>query len=122
MIEEKNQEIVDSINYAQRLQNAILPTITKIRSHLSNSFILFKPKDIVSGDFYWMDIEEADGKMLIAAVDCTGHGVPGAMVSVVGSNSLSRCVKEFGLREPAKILDKMVVHTRDNTFKYFGIQ
>ncbi len=108
MIEEKNQEIVDSINYAQRLQNAILPTIAKIRSHLSNSFILFKPKDIVSGDFYWMDIEEADGKMLIAAVDCTGHGVPGAMVSVVGSNSLTRCVKEFGLREPAKILDKMV--------------
>ncbi len=106
MVEEKNKEIVDSINYAERLQRAILPTIETIKANLSNSFILFKPKDIVSGDFYWMDIQ--DEHLLISAVDCTGHGVPGAMVSVVGSNSLTRCVKEFGLREPAKILDKMV--------------
>ncbi len=106
MVEEKNKEIVDSINYAERLQRAILPTMEAIKAHLGNSFILFKPKDIVSGDFYWMDIQ--DNHMLISAVDCTGHGVPGAMVSVVGSNSLTRCVKEFGLRDPAKILDKMV--------------
>ena len=105
MLSEKNREILDSINYAKRLQNAIMPTTEKIQEHLSQSFILFEPKDIVSGDFYWMDIR--GDEMLIAAVDCTGHGVPGAMVSVVGSNNLNRCVKEFGLKYPAEILDKL---------------
>lgn len=114
IVEEKNKEIVDSINYAQRLQNAILPPLEKVKQALPQSFILFKPKDIVSGDFYWMT--EKDGRVIIAAVDCTGHGVPGAMVSVVGANSLDRCVNEFGLREPAEIMDKLtdlVVETFD---------
>lgn len=114
IVEEKNKEIVDSINYAQRLQNAILPPMEKVKTALPQSFILFKPKDIVSGDFYWMT--EKDGKVLIAAVDCTGHGVPGAMVSVVGANSLDRCVNEFGLTTPAEIMDKLtdlVVETFD---------
>lgn len=106
MVEEKNREIVDSINYAKRLQGAILPTIERIQQHLGQSFILYKPKDIVSGDFYWMDIR--DRNLMIAAVDCTGHGVPGAMVSVVGANGLNRCVKEFGFKEPARVLDKLV--------------
>ena len=106
MVEEKNREIVDSINYAERLQRAILPPNRKVKQHLKDSFVLFKPKDIVSGDFYWMEVVE-DGKVLLAVVDCTGHGVPGAMLSVVGANSLNRCVKEFGLREPAAILDKL---------------
>ncbi|MFZ5551544.1 MAG: SpoIIE family protein phosphatase [Bacteroidota bacterium] len=107
IVEEKNKEIVDSINYAQRLQRAILPTLGTIKMNLPESFVLFKPKDIVSGDFYWMysDSEE----VLIAAVDCTGHGVPGAMVSVVGANSLDRCVKEFKLLKPAAILDRLSV-------------
>ncbi|HLP11149.1 MAG TPA: SpoIIE family protein phosphatase [Flavobacteriales bacterium] len=105
MVEEKNKEILDSINYAQRLQNAILPTVTAVKSHLTDSFILFKPKDIVSGDFYWMYTHGNEIK--IAAVDCTGHGVPGAMVSVVGANNLDRCVKEFGLKKPSDILDKL---------------
>ena len=116
MVEEKNKEIVDSINYALRLQKAILPTASKVKAALPDSFVLFKPKDIVSGDFYWM--YEHDEQVLIAAVDCTGHGVPGAMVSVVGANSLDRCVKEFKLQEPNKILDKlcdMVIETFESS-------
>ncbi len=105
LMEEKNMEILDSINYAERLQQAILPPLNQVKEKLPDSFILFKPKDIVSGDFYWMATK--GGKVLIAAVDCTGHGVPGAMVSVVGSNGLYRCVKEFGLSKPASILDKL---------------
>lgn len=105
LMEEKNTEILDSINYAKRLQHAILPTMDKVGEKLDDYFILFKPKDIVSGDFYWMATK--GHKILLAAVDCTGHGVPGAMVSVVGSNGLYRCVKEFGLSKPSKILDKL---------------
>jgi len=115
LMEEKNKEIVDSINYAQRLQNAILPDMEKVKEGLPDSFILFKPKDIVSGDFYWM--ANKGGKVLIAAVDCTGHGVPGAMVSVIGSNGLYRCIKEFNLIQPAEILDKLtdlVIETFDS--------
>jgi len=105
MVEEKNREIVDSINYALRLQQAIIPSQAKVKEALPNSFVLFKPKDIVSGDFYWMN--QTNDEVLIAAVDCTGHGVPGAMVSVVGANGLNRCVKEFNLTQPAQILDQL---------------
>ena len=105
MVEEKNKEIVDSINYAKRLQQAILPPISLVKQSLPDSFILFKPKDIVSGDFYWY--MQSGDELLIAVADCTGHGVPGAMVSVVGANGLNRCVKEFGLKQPSEILDKL---------------
>jgi serine phosphatase RsbU (regulator of sigma subunit) len=105
LIEEKNREVMDSIHYAQRLQTAILPTSQYIYENLRESFILFRPKDIVSGDFYWMT--DIDGKIYVAAVDCTGHGVPGAMVSIVGANGLNRCVKEFGLKKPGEILNKL---------------
>lgn len=105
MVEEKNREVLDSINYALRLQKAILPTIAKVKSALPNSFVYFRPKDIVSGDFYWMN--EGEDRIIIGAIDCTGHGVPGALVSVVGANGLNRCVKEFNLIEPAEILDKL---------------
>ena len=70
-----------------------------------DSMVLFKPKDIVSGDFYW--VEEKDDKVFFAVADCTGHGVPGAMVSVLGHNSLNRCINEFGLRDAGKILDTL---------------
>jgi len=115
LMEEKNREITDSINYAERLQQAILPTLDQVESKFKDSFILFKPKDIVSGDFYWMATR--GNKTLIAAVDCTGHGVPGAMVSVVGSNGLYRCVKEFGLNKPSDILDRLtdiIIETFEN--------
>lgn len=105
LVEDKNKEILDSINYAKRLQHAILPPMDKFKKNLKNSFVLFKPKDIVSGDFYWMHKKDED--ILLAAVDCTGHGVPGALVSVVGANSLERCVREFNLKKPATILDKL---------------
>lgn len=104
IIEHKQKEIIDSINYAKRLQEAILPAKNTWQKHLPQSFILYKPKDIVAGDFYWM--ERVDDLVLFAAADCTGHGVPGAMVSVVCCEALNRSVKEFGLTEPGKILDK----------------
>jgi serine phosphatase RsbU (regulator of sigma subunit) len=107
VIEEKNKEIVDSINYALRLQKAIIPTESKVKKAFPKSLVYFKPKDIVSGDFYWMS--ENRGKVIIGAIDCTGHGVPGAIVSVVGANGLNRCVKEFDLVEPADILDRLTL-------------
>ena len=103
-LEEKNQEIMDSINYAKRIQSAILPPSKVVKEYLQQSFILYKPKDIVAGDFYWL--EHKDGKVLFAAADCTGHGVPGAMVSVICNNGLNRSVREHGLSDPGKILDK----------------
>lgn len=103
-VEEIHYEMIDSITYAKRLQEAILPPIAMFGEALPDSFVLFKPKDIVSGDFYWM--ETSDRKIIIAAADCTGHGVPGAMVSVVCANALNRAVKEFGLLDPGAILDK----------------
>jgi len=102
-VENKNQEIIDSITYAKRIQDAILLPIHLVKNHLSDSFVLFKPKDIVAGDFYWVD--EIDDKVIFAAADCTGHGVPGAMVSVVCHNALNSAVREFDLTEPGKILD-----------------
>lgn len=104
IVEEKNKEITDSIAYAQRLQGAILPPLKLVKEHLPDSFILFKPKDMVAGDFYWMEI--VDDTVIFAAADCTGHGVPGAMVSVVCNNALNRAVREFGCKDPASILDK----------------
>jgi len=110
-IEEKNQiiesayaNIKDSIKYAKRIQQAILPPNNFVKEVLKNSFILYKPKDIVAGDFYW--IEKKDGILMFAAADCTGHGVPGAMVSVVCHNALNRSVREQKLRIPGEILDR----------------
>jgi len=85
-------------------QKAILPPLRIVKAHLKDSFILYKPKDIVAGDFYWM--ENKNGKILFAAADCTGLGVPGAMVSVVCNNALNRSVREHGLTNPAEILNR----------------
>ena len=112
-LEEKNQEILDSILYAKRIQSAILPQMKVVKEYLKESFIVYKPKDVVAGDFYWM--EQKNGKVLFAAADCTGHGVPGAMVSVVCNNGLNRSVREHGLTIPGKILDK----TREIVVKEF---
>jgi PAS domain S-box-containing protein len=105
IISEKNKHITDSINYAKRIQDAILPSLQTLKRLFSNTFVLYKPKDIVSGDFYWM--AEKGGKLFFAVVDCTGHGVPGAFVSIIGYNGLNRAVNEFGLIQPSKILDKL---------------
>lgn len=103
-IEARHKEITDSIKYAHRLQTAILPQKKLINSFLNDWFVLFKPKDIVSGDFYWF--EEKNERLLFAAADATGHGVPGAMVSVICNSGLNRSVNEFGFVDPGKILSK----------------
>ncbi|MDQ3190130.1 MAG: tetratricopeptide repeat protein [Bacteroidota bacterium] len=129
LVDEKNKEILDSINYAKRLQDAILPSQKLVKEHLPDSFILYKPKDIVAGDFYWMEaLKKQDlnssgniplnHKILFAAADCTGHGVPGALVSVVCSNAMNRAVKEFGITDPGEVLDKvreLVMETFENS-------
>ena len=104
IVEEKNREITDSINYAKKIQEAVLPPAELIEAKLPKSFILYLPKDIVAGDFYWF--HSLNKKALIAAADCTGHGVPGAMVSVVCSNALNRATAEFDLTKPGDILNK----------------
>ncbi|MDX1653105.1 MAG: SpoIIE family protein phosphatase [Brumimicrobium sp.] len=102
-IEHKNKEITDSIRYAQRIQSAILPSEETARKYLEEYFIIYKPKDIVSGDFYW--IEREGDTVFFGVADCTGHGVPGAIVSMLCHNTLLRVVKEYKISEPAKILD-----------------
>jgi tetratricopeptide (TPR) repeat protein/serine phosphatase RsbU (regulator of sigma subunit) len=116
LIEEKNKQVTDSINYAKRIQTAILPPIGTFKKKLPNSFIFYLPKDIVAGDFYWQ--EKIGDQVLFAACDCTGHGVPGAMVSVVCNNALNRAVREFNKIKPAEILDKtleIVIENFDNS-------
>lgn len=108
LVEVKNNEILDSITYAKRIQDAILPS-NKIFENLPfENFVFYQPKDIVAGDFYWLEIILENNKktILIAAADCTGHGVPGAMVSVICHNALNRAVREFKIVDPGKILDK----------------
>jgi hypothetical protein len=93
IIEETNKHITDSIKYAKRIQEAFLPTEENVSTLLKDAFVLYKPKDIVSGDFYW--IERKDNKILFAVVDCTGHGVPGAFMSIIGFNGLNQIVNEY---------------------------
>lgn len=107
IVEEKNIEIKDSINYAKRIQNAIFPSNALLNNTLKNGFVLYQPKDIVAGDFYWLQVLEKEKSALFAVADCTGHGVPGAMVSVVCHNALNRAVREFEYTAPSKILDKV---------------
>jgi len=123
ILEEKNKEIFDSILYAKRLQEAILPSNKLLNKYLPNSYVFYKPKDIVAGDFYWMDtfakddfgnfLKPLDSEInpeecvIFAVADCTGHGVPGAMISIFCSNALNRAIKEFYLIDPGNILDKV---------------
>lgn len=100
-LEKKNKDITDSIRYAKRIQTAVLPP----EIPFENTFVFFRPKDIVSGDFYWL--EHIGDKEMIAAVDCTGHGVPGAFLSILGHSMLTKIVREYGILEPAKILDQL---------------
>jgi serine phosphatase RsbU (regulator of sigma subunit) len=105
IVEEKNKDITDSIRYAKRLQSAILKPEEDIKDYFSDGFIFFRPKDIVSGDFYWF---EKFGRLsLVAAADCTGHGVPGAFMSIIGCNLLSQAVNEYAITEPAAILNSL---------------
>lgn len=104
-ITHQKDEITDSINYARRIQDSILAPVHIVKQVIPDSFILYMPKDVVSGDFYW--VEEENGHRIFAAVDCTGHGVPGALMSVVGFNLLNRAVKELHLVKPSEILQQL---------------
>jgi len=105
LAEEKNKEIIDSINYAKRLQDSILPYETNINQMFPEAFILFRPKDIVSGDFYWF--KQLKDLAIIAAVDCTGHGVPGAFMSFIGANGLNAATDEKQLNDTSEILNHL---------------
>lgn len=104
-IEEKNKDITDSINYSKRIQEASLSAKELKTKLFPDSFVLFKPKDIVSGDFYWY--AEKEGKRMIASCDCTGHGVPGALMSMLGNNILNQIVNEKGITKPDEILNHL---------------
>ncbi len=102
LLEEKSKEMSDSINYAKRIQLAMLPRLDAIQAHFNQSFVLFEPKDVVAGDFFWM--EEFNGLIYFAVADCTGHGVPGAMMSVLCHGALDRALKESNNPSPAELL------------------
>lgn len=104
-IQRNVKSITDSIKYAKRIQRAIFPANSDIKKLLPDSFVFFRSKGIVSGDFYW--VEKKDDKVLFAAVDCTGHGVPGAFMSLVANNLLNQAITEHGLTKPASILDEV---------------
>lgn len=104
-LEIKNKNITDSIIYAQRIQEALLPSSSYFKKHFEESFILFNPKDIVSGDFYW--IGEKNNKVFIVAADCTGHGVPGALMSMIGLEILEKIITTENIDKPSNILEKM---------------
>jgi tetratricopeptide (TPR) repeat protein len=111
LVEEKNKDILDSIRYAKRIQEAVFPPPALIQRILPNSFIYFNPKDVVSGDFYWLNVADYEGRqnVFVAAVDCTGHGVPGALMSIVGSNGLNKAVNEENCTNPAEVLNSLNV-------------
>lgn len=96
------KNVTDSIRYAKRLQDSILPPEKRIRELLPESFVYYRPKDIVSGDFYWVD--RVNGRVAFAAVDCTGHGVPGAFMSLIGHNGLNQAIRERGAGRPSEVL------------------
>lgn len=105
LINLKNKEITDSINYARKIQSAILPQQDYVKKLLPDSFFFYQPKDIVSGDFYW--VAERNGEIFVVVADCTGHGVPGAFMSVVGMNLLNEIVNHRGITSPSEILGEL---------------
>ncbi len=113
VIQEKNQQILSSIRYAQRIQESLLPSEAMLNDHITEKFLIFKPRDLVSGDFFWVRNE---GSLLVAVVDCTGHGVPGAFMSLVGLSLLNQIVSRHMANDPASILTQLDVLVR-NTLK-----
>jgi serine phosphatase RsbU (regulator of sigma subunit) len=105
IIEAKNHDITDSIKYAKNIQEALLPPLQNLHKELKEAFVLYLPKDIVSGDFYWF--AKRNKKRFIASVDCTGHGVPGAFMSIIGNTLLNEIVTEKNITSPAEILNEL---------------
>ncbi|MBS1646594.1 MAG: SpoIIE family protein phosphatase [Bacteroidetes bacterium] len=111
IISEKNKELTDSITYAKRIQQALLPDANTLNNLFFNGFILYKPKNIVSGDFYWL--HKTEQKLFIALFDCTGHGVPGAFLTMLAYNAVSKTVIEKGITEPSRILNTMNLEVKN---------
>jgi tetratricopeptide (TPR) repeat protein len=110
LLEEKNNKITESIHYAYCIQEAMIPSAQQVSLVFPQSFVLFKPRDIISGDFYWVShfpSEEGFDVMVAAVVDCTGHGVPGALMSIIGYNLLQYNINEKRIWQPDKILEKL---------------
>jgi serine phosphatase RsbU (regulator of sigma subunit) len=105
VLTKKNVEILDSISYAKKIQKAVIPTEEQVKANFSDAFVFFKPKDIVSGDFYWQ--QKVGDLIFISVVDCTGHGVPGAFMSIIGNSLLDQCVMQLGIKSPEKILNRL---------------
>jgi serine phosphatase RsbU (regulator of sigma subunit) len=116
-IEQRNLEVMDSIKYASRIQNAILPPAEQMKKLMPEHFVLYMPKDIVSGDFYW--VEEKGDYLFFAVVDCTGHGVPGAFMSIVGRNGLNDAVSVMGLTTAADILNFLNKYVNETLHQKF---
>ena len=102
LVDEINKDITDSIKYAENIQKSLLPTLSSLKELFLDGFVLFEPKDIVSGDFYWM--HEHKDIVYLSVCDCTGHGVPGAFMSMIGSSLLDKAVVENELTKPNEIL------------------
>lgn len=103
LLSKRNKSLMDSIIYARRIQSALLPNEFQLKSLIGEHTLLFRPKDIVSGDFYW--VEETEDSLYFAVADCTGHGVPGAFMSILGYNHLNQAIRELDLKEPGEILN-----------------
>jgi serine phosphatase RsbU (regulator of sigma subunit) len=115
-LEEKNREITDSINYAKNIQSAFIPSEQKFNSYFKDSFVLFKPKDIVSGDFYW--VHKKNNHTFYVTADCTGHGVPGGFMTMLGLSFLEEIVAGKNIQDPAEILNLMrdkIINTLNQT-------
>lgn len=104
-LEEKNEQILSSIRYARTIQNAILPSFENPKFDEIDYFVLYKPKDIVSGDFFW--IEKIENRIILVVADCTGHGVPGAMISMLGNSLLNDIILRDHIFDPKEILTKL---------------
>lgn len=111
IIEIKNKDITDSITYAQRIQSALLPNLKLVKKNLPPHFMYYKPKDVVSGDFYYMEF--AHDKVIIAIADCTGHGVPGAMMTSIGAAGLNNAILDKKMSDPGQILTHLDLYIKN---------
>ncbi len=107
IIEQKNKDILDSIEYAKRIQTATLPGVQEWYHFVKQGYIYFQPKDIVSGDFYWLNFDEEENRVFFALGDCTGHGVPGAFMSMLAINQLNHIIDDLKIKEPLKIIENL---------------
>lgn len=111
LLEKRNERITESINYAKRIQHSVLPPLSTIRSHFKNSFLFFQPKDIVSGDMYWL--HENGDEVLFSVIDCTGHGVPGAFMTIFAYNLLDVIVNQFSITKPSAIVSSLSIRLEE---------